>query len=95
MSENTFVNFSVLISGKVQGVFFRSTMKRIADEAGVKGWVRNTADGKVEALLQGKADSVKRVIEWCGRGPDRAMIESVKVKEEKLFETFRNFAILY
>jgi acylphosphatase len=95
LSEDTVVNRSVIISGKVQGVFFRSTMKSIADEAGIKGWVRNTSDGKVEALLQGKAESVKRVIEWCNTGPERARVDSVKVKEEEVLESFRNFAILH
>ena len=54
----------VLVSGKVQGVFFRSSTKNMAEELGLSGWVRNLADGRVEALFEGKKEVVETMIEW-------------------------------
>ncbi len=85
----------VVISGKVQGVFFRSSMKAIADELKVVGWVRNREDGSVEALLQGDESSVDKVIDWSKRGPDRARVDSVDHFELPCKDHYRNFSILY
>lgn len=72
----------VVISGRVQGVFFRDTCQRIAAEAGVAGWVRNRPDGAVEAVFEGPADRVERMVSWAHRGPSRAQVEHVNVHEE-------------
>lgn len=85
----------VLISGNVQGVFFRSTMKSIAEMNGVVGWVRNLPSGIVEAIVQGKEGDVGRVLEWCNRGPERANVTNVLVEKIAIDESYRNFAILY
>ena len=68
------------ISGRVQGVFFRESMRLRAEQLKVTGWVRNCADGTVEAVAQGDAFEVGRLIEWAHRGPDAAKVEKVDIE---------------
>lgn len=68
------------ISGLVQGVFFRESMRQRAEQLKVTGWVRNCADGTVEAIAQGDAFEVGRMIEWAQRGPDAAKVGKVEVE---------------
>jgi acylphosphatase len=68
------------ISGRVQGVFFRESMRLRAEQLNVTGWVRNCADGTVEAVAQGDAFAVGRLIEWAQRGSDAAKVEKVDVE---------------
>lgn len=86
----------LLISGKVQGVFYRVSAKKIADQLGVKGWIRNTPDGNVEALVQGDDDIVNRFIAWCHKGPDGAQVSSVQVakKDNTALLTAASFEIV-
>ena len=72
----------VQISGRVQGVGFRYSCRRVAESAGVSGWCRNLPDGTVEAAFEGEADAVDRVVEWCRRGPSHAVVTDVDVVEE-------------
>ncbi len=72
----------LLISGRVQGIGYRYSCRRVAESAGVSGWCRNLADGRVEAALEGKADAVERVIAWCRSGPSRAEVTTVDVSDE-------------
>ena len=76
------VRFRVLISGRVQGVFFRDTCRRLAVEHGVAGWVRNLPDGRVEAVFEGLADDVHRLVDWAHHGPRLAVVEAVAVQPE-------------
>jgi acylphosphatase len=71
----------VLVHGRVQGVFFRDTTRRVANDVGVSGWVANRGDGTVEAHLEGAEDAVERVIEFCRRGPEGAAVDHVEVSE--------------
>jgi acylphosphatase len=73
----------VLISGDVQGVFFRDTCRRTAARHGVHGWVRNLPDGRVEAVFEGAADQVDRLVAWARRGPSRATVSDVDVRVER------------
>ena len=68
--------------GRVQGVFFRDSVRRLAARGGVSGWARNNADGTVEAVLEGEPDDVERVVEFCRRGPPDASVEELEVFEE-------------
>ena len=68
------------ISGRVQGVFFRESMRERAEQLKVAGWVRNCADGTVEAIAQGDAFAVGRLIEWAHRGPDAAKVDAVDIE---------------
>jgi acylphosphatase len=73
----------VLVSGRVQGVFFREGCRERAEAAGVSGWARNRGDGRFEACLEGNEDAVTRVVEWCRRGPSAAQVETVDVSDEE------------
>jgi acylphosphatase len=73
----------VVVSGRVQGVFFRATCARLARDAGVGGYVRNRADGRVEAAFEGADDAVDRLVEWCRRGPEMARVEHVEIVAEQ------------
>jgi len=73
----------VVVSGRVQGVFFRDSLQREAAVAGVSGWVRNRHDGDVEACFEGEPDAVERLVEWSRHGPRRAMVTAMQVREEQ------------
>ena len=68
--------------GRVQGVFFRDSVRREAESAGVAGWARNCPDGTVEAVFEGEPDAVDRLVEACRRGPGHASVSSLDVAEE-------------
>ena len=73
----------VVVSGEVQGVFFRDTCRRVAVGEGVGGFVRNLPDGRVEACLEGEDEAVSRVVEWCRKGPSYARVTGVEVTDEE------------
>lgn len=64
-------------------MFFRDTVRRAAETAGLAGWVTNRDDGAVEAVFEGDADAVERLVELCRRGPGRAEVERLEVSEEE------------
>ena len=72
----------VMVSGRVQGVFFRDTLRRLAQQHGVTGWVRNLPDGRVEAVLEGPAENVGRLVEWAHHGPRLAVVDHIDVQAE-------------
>ena len=72
----------VVVRGHVQGVFFRDSVRRQADQRGVAGWVRNRGDGSVEAAFEGDAESVEALVRYSRSGPRGADVESVEVTEE-------------
>ena len=76
------VRCRVLVSGRVQGVFFRDACRRIAEEHGVTGWVRNLPDGRVEAVFEGPAEKVRRLVDWTHQGPRLAIVQAVTVEAE-------------
>jgi len=73
----------VIVSGRVQGVFFRDTCRWEALAAGVRGWVRNRPDGTVEAVFEGDAGAVERMVRWAGEGPREAVVSGLTVAEEE------------
>ena len=73
----------VTVRGQVQGVFFRDSCRRMALDSGLSGWVRNRADGAVEAVLEGEPAAVYAVVAWMGEGPRHASVEAVEVLEEE------------
>jgi acylphosphatase len=72
----------VVVSGRVQGVFFRDTCRREAARHGVIGWVRNCPDGTVEAVFEGPADAVSAMVAWARRGPTQAVVDDVLTFDE-------------
>ncbi len=85
----------VFISGLVQGVFFRAETKDLAQLLGVKGWVRNLWDGRVEAVFEGEEEAVERMVSWCHRGPSGAVVENVEVIYEDYTGEYDDFRIRY
>ena len=75
------VAHQVRITGRVQGVFFRAWTQHQANELGVTGWVRNAADGSVEAHLEGEKWSVQQLIDLLHRGPPSAQVDGVAVED--------------
>ncbi len=72
----------MVVSGEVQGVYFRDSCRRVANAEHVTGWVRNLPDGSVEAAFEGSLDAVARLVEWARRGPRTAIVDAVEVYEE-------------
>ena len=72
----------VLVSGRVQGVFYRDTCRRLARRHGVAGWVRNLPDGRVEAAFEGPPSAVAAMVRWAAEGPEHATVTHVAEHEE-------------
>ena len=72
----------VWVSGRVQGVWFRESCREEAFRRGVTGWVRNLADGRVEAVFEGEPAAVDAVVAWCHEGPPRARVRNVERLDE-------------
>ncbi|OHC83736.1 MAG: acylphosphatase [Sideroxydans sp. RIFOXYB12_FULL_59_6] len=79
------------VHGRVQGVWFRDSMRREAEKLGVNGWCRNRSDGTVEAMLQGEAGAVDALLAWAHRGPERAQVS--RVVEEPGSGSFADFEV--
>jgi acylphosphatase len=73
----------VVVRGHVQGVFFRDSVRRLAERSGVTGWVANRPDGTVEAIFEGEPESVERMVDFCRHGPRGAQVDGVEVAEEE------------
>jgi len=73
----------VIVHGRVQGVFFRDTTRRMAESRGVSGWVRNNPDGSVEAAFEGPDEAVDAMVRFAREGPRGAVVESVDVSDEE------------
>jgi acylphosphatase len=79
------------IYGRVQGVYFRQSMLREAQQLAISGWVRNRNDGTVEAMVQGEADAVDAIVRWAQHGPERAQVERVEASQGE--GTFNHFEV--
>lgn len=73
----------VVVHGRVQGVFFRDSLRRLAERNGVSGWARNTHEGTVEAVFEGDPDAVERLVSFVHTGPPDADVDAVDVHEEE------------
>ena len=85
----------LMISGRVQGVFYRMETKSAADRIGVSGWVRNKRDGRVEAIVEGEKQKVDALIRWCKTGPPAARVHDVEVTWEPYQGKFASFEVTY
>lgn len=85
----------VVVKGRVQGVLFRYVTRDEANMRGIKGWVRNLSDGRVEAVFEGEKGKVDEIIEFCHYGPPAAKVSSVKVTREEYTGEFKEFFIRY
>ena len=77
----------ILVSGRVQGVFFRASCARRARTLGLGGSVRNMPDGRVEAVFEGPSEDVEAMVTWCRTGPEHARVDEVEISEEPLTGT--------
>ncbi len=89
------VRVRVRVEGLVQGVFYRYSTQRKAQELEVSGWVRNLWDGSVECLLEGEREKVKALIQWCHQGPPGARVEKVTMDWEDYEGDLKEFSIQY
>lgn len=86
------MTWKVVVTGKVQGVFFRASTKDCASELGLQGWVRNDPDGTVRIVVQGPEPKFKSFLKWAHKGPDHARVDQVdweEIEEEEIFSEFR------
>jgi acylphosphatase len=84
----------VVISGTVQGVWFRASTKQKAEALGLVGWVKNTPEGDVEALFEGEESVVNEMVAWCWKGPPLADVTDVKITQKKFSGMFSDFSVL-
>lgn len=80
MTHSEKTTLRLVIHGRVQGVFFRDSMRREAIRLGIAGWVRNRSDGTVEATVQGEPDAVEAILRWAHRGPQHAQVEQLDME---------------
>ena len=85
----------LIITGRVQGVFFRVETRRAARQFGVTGWVRNKRDGSVEAVAEGTETDVQSLIQWCHTGPPNARVDDVKISRQEYSGEFEQFEVRY
>jgi len=88
------VRAHLLVSGRVQGVYFRQSTLLEARNLGVNGWVRNLMDGRVEAIFEGEEHSVKMLVNYCRQGPSAARVDNLYVSYGPFKGEFSNFAAL-
>ena len=82
----------IIVSGRVQGVFYRAATKKMADKLKVKGFIRNV-DNNVEAVFEGGDKDVDKLVEFCRNGPIGAIVEDIRILEEKYKNEFKDFEI--
>lgn len=85
----------VLISGRVQGVFYRSFTQDIASKLGLNGWVRNCSDGRVEAVFEGDKQTIEKAVSLCHDGPPAARVDAVDVRWDDYKGEFNTFSVRY
>lgn len=85
----------LVITGRVQGVWFRANTQKKAKTLDLKGWVKNLPDGRVEAVFEGEKEQIDRIIEWCKKGPSFARVDDVQIQWETPMGDFTTFTITY
>ncbi len=95
MTEPDRTRVHIVISGVVQGVFFRHHTRKNALRLGLTGWVKNLPDGRVEAVFEGEASQVTQMIEWCRTGPPAARISDIALIHEEATGRFSDFEIVF
>jgi len=88
-------SFHCFLSGRVQGVFFRKYTLECALRLGIKGWVRNLKDGRVEVVGEGERESLEKFLEFLKKGPEGARVEEIEVEWKEKPKGFRDFRIIY
>ena len=86
-------HIDIKVTGKVQGVFFRASTKAVADQMGIRGFVKNEKDGSVYIEAEAEQFILDAFIDWCKEGPDKSVVENVAVSDGT-FKDFRNFEVV-
>ena len=89
------IRVHLLVSGRVQGVYYRASAQQEAQRLGLQGWVKNLPTGQVEALAEGDAQKVDAFIAWCHRGPPHARVDDVQVIRETPTGGFTGFVVAH
>ena len=84
-----------VVSGRVQGVFYRASTRDEAVRLGLKGWVRNLPDGRVELVAEGRSGAVDALISWCWKGPAYAKVDNIDMEEGEFTDGFDDFEVRY
>ncbi len=85
----------LFVTGRVQGVFFRQSLKAKSIQNNIFGWVKNLPDGRVECVLEGTENNIQTLIEWTQIGPANSIVENVEICNEKFENEFSKFNVLY
>ena len=85
----------LFVTGRVQGVFFRQSLKAKSIQNDVFGWVKNLSDGRVECLLEGTEENISILVEWAHTGPANSIVENVEIYNETFDNEFTKFDVLY
>ena len=85
----------LFVTGRVQGVFFRQSLKAKSIQNNIFGWVKNLHDGRVECILEGTEENISILVEWAHHGPANAIVENVEIHNEKFNNEFVKFDVLY
>lgn len=86
-------HINITVKGKVQGVFFRAATKAVANQLGVKGYVKNQKDGSVYIEAEADDDALRMFLEWCNEGPEKAIVNEVESSGGEL-KNYRNFEVV-
>jgi len=84
---------NLLIKGKVQGVYYRNAAKEEADKLGITGWIKYISEGRVEAMATGNEEQLQKFINWCRRGPEKAIVKDVIITPLSP-QQFNDFAVI-
>jgi len=85
----------VVISGRVQGVWFRASTRDKAQQLGLTGWIKNTSEGNVEAVFEGEEKLINEMLDWCRHGPPLSEVKNVEIKKRRPSNDFDDFSIKY
>ena len=85
----------LFVTGRVQGVFFRQSLKSKSVQNNIFGWVKNLEDGRVECILEGTEENISILVEWTHHGPANSIVENVEIHDEKFDNEFTKFDVLY
>lgn len=89
----TKIRAHVIISGRVQGVYYRQSAFHKAVEFGLKGWVRNLSNGRVEAVFEGEEIIIEKMLEWCKEGPSMTRVTHLEIDKQTFLDSFNDFKI--
>ena len=92
LSKKMIKHLDIIVKGKVQGVFYRASTKAVADQLGVKGYVKNESNGDVTIAAEGDNLSLEMFLDWCKEGPEDAVVTSVESHKGEL-KNYRNFEV--